>query len=148
MMWLSPAGLKFLAEQESEGGVPRLKAYCDTGGVWTIGFGHIWGVHEGDTCTAQQAYNWLEDEAEDAEITLHAVVSTPLNQNQFDALVSFVFNIGETAFSNSTLLKLLNDDRPELAALQFVRWNKDNGKIIDGLTNRRLREKALFETPV
>ncbi len=145
---LSAAGLQFLCEREAPGGVPVLTAYPDTGGVWTIGFGHIRGVKPGDVCTAEKAREWLWLEANEAEAAVGGFVKVPLNQNQYDALVSFVFNIGIQAFADSTMLKLLNQDRPELAALQFPRWNKDNGKVVDGLSNRRAFEKALFETPV
>lgn len=146
-MKLSPSGLRFLEEQESEGGVPRLKAYSDTGGVWTIGFGHTDGVKQGDTCTAQQAYAWLSEDAEWAENAVLKLVPRELDQNQFNALVSFVFNIGDDAFKNSTMRKLLLADRDELAAEEFVKWRYDNHVEIAGLKARRLREKALFLTP-
>lgn len=146
-MRLSGSGLRFLAEQESEGGVPRLKAYKDTGGVWTIGFGHIEGVKEGDTCTSEQANDWLWDEVGESELYVNTLVPRELTQGQFDALVSFVFNIGHNAFKNSTLRKYLLADRDELAAEEFPKWRFDNGKEIAGLKARRLREKALFLAP-
>jgi len=146
-MKLSANGLKFLAEQESEGGVPRLKAYLDTGGVWTIGFGHIRGVKKGDTCTEEQAFHWLWEESQEFEAVVSNLVPRELTQRQFDALVSFVFNIGAQAFRDSTMRIYLLRNQDELAALQFVRWNKDNGRVVAGLTARRLREKDLFLTP-
>lgn len=146
-MRLSGSGLRFLAEQESEGGVPRLKAYKDTGGVWTIGFGHIEGVKEGDICTSEQAFAWLDDDTWEAESAILKLVPRELSQNQFEALVSLVFNIGTTAFRGSTLRKHLLADRDELAAEEFPKWRFDNGKEIAGLKARRLREKALFLTP-
>lgn len=145
---LSAAGLKFLCEREAVGGVPALRAYKDTGGVWTIGFGHIQGVKEGDTCTEEQARHWLWEESAHAELTVLSRVNMQLNENQFAALVSFVYNIGDQAFAESTMLKFLNEDKFELAALQFPRWCKDNGQVVQGLLNRRMLEKALFETPV
>lgn len=146
-MQLSPKGLKFLAEQESEGGVPRLRAYLDTGGVWTIGFGHIRGVEKGDSCTEQQAFKWLADESSEAAQAVNRLVPRELTQNQFDALVSFVFNIGIDAFRTSRMRAQLLENMDELAALQFARWKYDNGKEIEGLKNRRAREKELFITP-
>lgn len=126
----------------------RLQAYLDTGNVWTIGWGHTKFVRVGDTCSQEQADKWLAEDVADAESTITATVRTPLNQNEFDALVSFVYNIGAHEFIGSTLLRLLNADRKELAALEFRKWRFDNGREIRGLLVRRVREKDLFLTPV
>ena len=127
----------------------RSKAYLDTGGVWTIGFGTIkypngTSVQKGDVCTTQQAEQWLKNDCKWVDACLDKNVKVNLNQNQFDALASFVYNIGETAFVKSTMLALLNENSLTLAASQFDRWVYDNGKKIQGLVNRRLKEKELF----
>jgi lysozyme len=144
---LSAAGLRFIAKNEADGG-PALKAYLDTGGVWTIGYGHTRGARAGDTCTSEQADAWLLSDVYDAEDSIDRRVHIALNQNQYDALVDFVFNIGDAQFASSTLLKLLNADQPELAALEFRKWRFDNHVEIPGLLLRRIRTKELFETPV
>lgn len=146
-MRLSDAGLRFIGKNEAAAG-PALKAYLDTGGVPTIGYGHTRGVKMGDTCTPEQAFAWLRGDVYDAEDSIDRRVNAALNQNQYDALVDFVFNVGDHKFATSTLLKLINADRFELAALEFAKWKYDNGVVVEGLANRRAREKELFETPV
>jgi len=127
----------------------RDKAYRDTGGVWTLGFGTIKypdgrSVKQGDTCTREQAEQWLKSDCRWVDACLDEYVKANINQNQFDALASFVYNIGENQFRSSTLLAKLNAGDYRVAAANFDRWIYDNGKIITGLVNRRAREKALF----
>lgn len=127
----------------------KLKAYKDGGGVWTIGYGTTRyengsPVKEGDTCTIEQAEYWLTNHINDLVFMILHLVKTNLNENQINALVCFVYNVGINAFKTSTLLKLINEGKLNEAADQFPRWNKDNGKIIQGLTNRRLDEQKLF----
>lgn len=127
----------------------RTNAYLDTGGVWTIGFGTIkypdgTKVKKGDTCTKGQAELWLKNDCQWVDACLDKYVKVNINQNQFDALASFVYNIGETAFAKSTILKIINTNDLVGAASQFDRWVYDNGRKIDGLVNRRAKEKALF----
>lgn len=127
----------------------RSTAYRDTGGVWTIGFGTIrypdgTKVKQGDTCTRNEAEQWLKNDCVWVDACLDKNVKVNLNQNQFDALASFVYNIGETAFVKSTMLTLINQNSLTSAASQFDRWVFDNGKRIQGLVNRREKEKALF----
>jgi lysozyme len=127
----------------------KLVAYQDGGGVWTIGYGTTWypdgsKVKEGDVCTKEQADNWLTIKVNEIVFFIFSLVKVPLNENQLSALVSFTYNVGEAAFKNSTLLKLLNNGKYKEAADQFPRWNKDNGKVVNGLTNRRLDEQKLF----
>jgi lysozyme len=122
----------------------KLKAYLDTGGVWTIGYGHTRGVKPGDTCTQAQADAWLLEDMAVAQFDVNDRVKVTLNQNQFDALASFVFNIGGDQFRTSTLLRKLNEGDYAGAAEQFPRWIHDNGKVINGLVARRADEKALF----
>ncbi|WP_111883799.1 lysozyme [Acinetobacter sp. CFCC 11171] len=127
----------------------RSTAYLDTGGVWTIGFGTIkypngTSVKKGDTCTRNEAEQWLKNDCVWVDACLDKNVKVNLNQNQFDALASFVYNIGETAFVKSTMLTLINQNSLTSAASQFDRWVFDNGKRIQGLVNRRAKEKSLF----
>ena len=127
----------------------KLQAYLDTGGVWTIGYGTIkypngTRVNKGDTCTEPQALEWLINDSKWVDACLDKHIKVKLNQNQFDALASFVYNIGETAFVKSTMLSLINANKLNDAALQFDRWVNDNGKRIQGLVNRRSAEKKHF----
>jgi lysozyme len=125
----------------------RLEAYLPTPhDVWTIGYGHTRGVREGDTCTPQQAESYLREDCFDAEREVDRAVLWPINQNQFDALVSLVFNIGGTNFRNSTLLRRLNEGLVLDAAQQFAKWNKQNGEVLGGLVIRRQKERELFES--
>jgi len=123
----------------------RLEAYMPTpDDVPTIGHGHTKGVTMGMTCTGLQADQWLREDCAEAEECVNKFVRVPLAQNEFDALVSLTFNIGCGAFKGSTLLKLLNNADFDGASLQFLRWNKQAGKELAGLTRRRLAEKELF----
>lgn len=141
-MHISQEGLDFI--QDVEG--CKLYSYLDTGGVWTIGVGHTGpDVTKGQTCTLEQAMKWLEEDCEEAMAAINALVKVPLTQHQFDALTSFVFNVGTGAFAKSTLLRKLNLKDYEGASGQFHRWNKDNGKEILGLTKRRLLEQSVFD---
>jgi lysozyme len=110
----------------------------------TIGYGHTGGVKEGDLITEQKAEQLLQDDLKKFENGVLRLVRVPLAQNQFDALVSFAFNLGVGNLGKSTLLKMLNDRDYKGAAGQFIRWNKAAGKELAGLTRRRLAESALF----
>lgn len=126
----------------------RLTAYRDSVGVLTIGYGHTNGVTEGMACTQQQAEQWLAEDVSGSEYVVNKVVTAVLNQNQFDALVDFVFNLGSGNFQSSTLLKLLNQGDYAGASAEFPRWNLAGGKPLAGLTTRRLAEQKLFDTPI
>lgn len=141
-MNISEAGLSLI--KNFEGCV--LIAYVDAVGVWTVGYGHTGpNVHRGLKITQSQADEILEQDVNRFELGVLNNVKVSLNQNEFDALVSFTFNVGINAFKGSTLLRLLNDgaDRSIVAA-EFLRWNKGDGKVLEGLTRRRQAEKALF----
>ncbi|MFK7073950.1 lysozyme, partial [Acinetobacter baumannii] len=117
--------------------------------VWTIGTGTTVypngvKVKKGDTCTAEQAKTYFKHDLAKFEKTVNESVTVPLNQNQFDALVSLTYNIGSGAFNNSTLLKKLNKRDYQGAADQFLVWNKAGGKVMKGLVRRREAERALF----
>lgn len=101
-------------------------------------------VKKGDTCTLEQAKEYFAHDLNRFESSVNKLVEVPLSQNQFDALVSLTYNIGQTAFSNSTLLKKLNAKDYQGAADQFLRWNKGGGKVMKGLVRRREAERALF----
>ena len=122
----------------------RLIAYLDSGNVPTIGYGHTKGVKMGDKITQSQADAWLSDDMRSAENDVNRLVKVGITQNQFDACVDFVFNLGGTNFAKSTLLKLINEGRFKEAANEFPKWNKCAGKELAGLTRRRLAEQALF----
>lgn len=123
----------------------RLEAYLPTpNDVWTIGYGHTHTTKQGMKITAGQAESLLRKDILWVEKAVNKLVVVPLTQNQFDALSSIVFNIGEGAFSTSTLLRLLNSKDYEGAANQFPRWNKQKGRVLNGLTKRRQEERQLF----
>lgn len=122
----------------------RLEAYQDGGGVWTIGYGHTAGVKPGQVITAEQADTFLKADLGHAEVVVGQYTHLPLTQNQFDALVDFVFNLGLGQFMRSTLLAKLNNNDFAGASAEFIRWNKDNGKVVAGLTRRRQAETNLF----
>lgn len=124
----------------------ELKAYQDNGGVWTIGYGHTKDVYPGMWITLQQAENFADQDLSLAESYVNAFVYAELSQNEFDALVDFVFNLGAENFRQSTMLSLLNEGDYRAAADQFARWDRCKGVILAGLLRRRLAEKALFQT--
>lgn len=122
----------------------RLKAYQDTGGVWTIGYGHTKGVKKGMVITEERAEELLREDLLEAEQAVYQLVPYGLAQHQFDALVSFVFNVGKNAFKKSTLLRLMLIGDILGASQQFGRWVYDNGKKLNGLIERREAERKLF----
>lgn len=124
----------------------RLSAYRCPAGIPTIGIGHTRGVKMTDRCSVQQADLWLTEDLQDAEAAVSSLVKVPLSQGQFDALVSFVFNLGAGAFKQSTLLKRLNAGLPIAAADEFKRWVNSDGVRLQGLVNRRAAEEAMFRT--
>jgi lysozyme len=141
---LSPLGLAILCFAETF----EAHAYLDSGGVWTIGYGHTGDVHQGMTCTMEQAKEWLRQDLQRFEQAVGLLVHVPLTQTQFDALVIFSFNVGTGArgLGGSTLLKFLNADDTTSAAEQFQKWDEVRGIENAGLERRRQLEKALFLT--
>lgn len=122
----------------------ELKAYKCPAGVWTIGYGHTKKVSAGDVITEGEADILLALDVQDAESAVNAYVDVDINQNQFDALVSFVYNLGAGNFKSSTLLRKLNQGDYLGAANEFQRWNKAGGKVLRGLVRRRKAEANLF----
>ena len=125
----------------------RLVAYKCPAGVWTIGYGHTYNVKEGDIITEAQATEFLmEDISNAVDIVSGSTMDVELTQNQFDALVSFAFNVGVGAFKGSTLLKKINNSATlSEIETEFRRWNKSGGKILDILKIRREREIKLYK---
>lgn len=123
----------------------RLEPYKDAADKWTIGYGHLLLPGEWwNKITEPQAEDLLRKDLAIAESNINTVVKVPLNKNQYDALVSFVFNIGINAFTKSTLLRKLNAGDYVGATNEFKRWKYAGGKINTGLITRRQREETLF----
>lgn len=114
------------------------------GEPWTIGWGHTAGVKPGDTCTQEQADAWLVEDC--AAVVLWVDHHTPddLTQNQFDALVSFGYNVGLGNEQHSTLIRDILAHQDAAAADEFLKWDHQGGKQVAGLTRRREAERALF----
>jgi lysozyme len=122
----------------------KLEAYEDVRGIWSIGYGHIAGVSQGSCITESEATIYLQQDVGWAERVIDLQVSIALTQNQFDALVSFVYNVGSGNFATSTLLRHLNDNAINEAANEFVKWDKADGQVVPGLLRRRQAERDLF----
>lgn len=128
-----------------------IAAYLCPAKVWTIGWGTTKyrsgkAVAEGDVITPKQAQEYFDWDVSWFAGAVERLVQVPLTQEQFDALVSFVYNVGAGALEKSTLLKKLNQRDYKGAAKEFLRWNTANGKKLPGLTKRREYEKWLFES--
>jgi lysozyme len=139
-MKLSRAGLDFIKQAEGF----RSRAYQDSAGVWTIGYGHTGNVRPGDVVTEAEALDLLAKDAAASEAAVDRLVTVQINQQQFDALVSFCFNLGAGALEGSTLLRLLNDGDFAGAADQFQRWVYAGGTQLPGLAKRRAAEARMF----
>lgn len=122
----------------------RLQAYQDSVGVWTIGYGATRGVKPGMTITKEQAERMLLNDVQRFEPEVERLITAPLSQNQWDALVCFTYNLGAANLESSTLRRLLNAGDYAGAAEQFPRWNKAGGKVLPGLVRRRAAERELF----
>ncbi|KVX56519.1 lysozyme [Burkholderia stagnalis] len=124
----------------------RLARYLDAVGKPTIGYGHLILPHEQFTrpLTQAEADALLRHDLRSAELNLRKLVRVPITQQQFDALMSFVFNLGAGRLRSSTLLRYLNAGASARAADQFLVWNKAGGRPLAGLTKRRQAERALF----
>lgn len=122
----------------------RLTAYPDQGGVWTIGWGHTRGVVPGQTCTQEEADAWLAEEMEEAELAAASLVRVPLTASMEEALASFVYNIGRSAFSRSSLLVGLADRDYLSVPEQMCRWRFVKKVPSLGLARRRVAEAERF----
>lgn len=139
-MKTSDRGIELI--KRHEGSV--LTAYKCPAGVWTIGYGHTGNVSEGMVIDEARAEQLLRDDLKTAEDAVNKQ-RLNLNQNQFDALVSFVFNVGTGNFKNSTLLRKakFNENDPSIAA-EFRKWKYGGGRVLPGLIKRREDEAQLY----
>ena len=160
-MNISDRGLKLIESVEGK----KSRVYLDSGGAPTIGIGHLLVKDEKSSgkinikysnphnnelvkyengLTDVQIYALLRSDLVSVESIINIAVKVPLNQNQFDSLCSFIFNIGVNAFNNSTLLKKLNNGEYNAVPDQMMRWVKDNGRTVSGLVNRRTTEISMW----
>jgi GH24 family phage-related lysozyme (muramidase) len=144
-MQTSDKGIALIKEFEG----CKLTAYQDSVGVWTIGYGWTQPVdgkpiRAGMTIKQETAERLLKTGLVSYESDVSRLVKVGLTQGQFDALVSFTYNLGARSLSTSTLLRKLNAGDYAGAAAEFMRWNKAGGKALKGLTRRREAERALF----
>jgi len=154
-MQMSQHGLDLIKQWEGF----ELKVYKDSAGFPTIGVGHLLTKSEltsgkivingvpvqyAGGLTNQQVLDLLSQDVSPAAQTVTNSVKVTLDQNQFDALTSFTFNVGGGAFTGSTLLKLLNQSQYDQVPAQLRRWNKSNGQVVQGLINRRENEIKLW----
>tara|TARA_Y100001951_G_C11178069_1_gene204263 strand:+ start:164 stop:619 length:456 start_codon:yes stop_codon:yes gene_type:complete len=143
-MNISQEGLSLIKKFEG----CKLESYKCAAGVWTIGFGSTSGVEEGMEISQERADMLLLEDVEVFEEAVNNLVEVDLEQNQFDALVAWTFNLGSTNLKNSTLLKVLNDKNYEGVPEQIKRWNKatvdGERQVLEGLVRRREAESLLF----
>lgn len=157
-MKTNEAGIALIKEFEGY----RDTAYQDSVGIWTLGYGATAPggvpIHEGHTCTKEEAEQWLADYLTQFEALVEKFVTVELNENQFASTVSACYNIGAgskghrdgiftlSSGSPSTFLRKLNEGDYDGAADELPKWDKAGGKELDGLKRRRLAEKTLFQT--
>ena len=141
MLTTSQTGIDLIKHYE---GV-RLHAYKCAAGVLTIGYGHTSGVYPNMVISMDKAEELLKKDLARFEKAVNLSVKVPLTQSQFDALVSFTYNVGEGALHRSTLLKYINTKQFHLVPHEFLRWNRSGGHVMSGLTKRRKSEATLFQ---
>lgn len=122
----------------------KLKAYQDSVGVWTIGFGHTEGAKQGLIWTQEQADKQLMLDLDNFEVLVKKLLKKQLDENQISALVSFAYNLGIANLKRSTLLNCVNKGNFKVST-EFARWDKAGGKVLPGLTKRRAAEAMLFD---
>ena len=140
-MHISQEGLSLIKKFEG----CELNAYKCAANVPTIGYGSTHGIKMGMSISKARAEELLLEDIAVYEDAVKECVKVPLHQHQFDALISWTFNLGGSNLNSSTMLKVLNTGAYEDVPVQIKRWNKANGKVLDGLTRRRLAESLLFE---
>lgn len=144
---LDRKGLDFIAKHE---GGYKLVAYLCPAKVWTISAGVTFypdgtRVKKGDSLTLDEAVNLFKTIVNHFEKSVDSFTRDDINQNQFNALVSFAFNVGLGNLKSSTLLKKVNSDPNDVSiAKEFAKWNKANGKVLPGLVTRRLEEANMY----
>lgn len=139
VMKISEAGIELICKWEEFRGY----AYVCPAGLWTIGYGHTGGVKPTDKIDPAQGEAYLQQDLEIVERCLN-YLKLDLNQNQYDALCSLIFNIGIGNFKRSTMLKYLRAKQYDKASAEFLKWRKANGKVLKGLEARRKDEQELF----
>jgi lysozyme len=144
MMKLSKTGADLIKKYEG----CRLTAYLCPANVWTIGWGHTGNVKKGQTITQVQADTFFDKDIQRFVDGVNDIVKVEINQNQFDALVSFTYNCGVDALRKSSLAKYLNAKQFDKASAEFDRWNKGGGEVLKGLINRRKEERTLFDKQI
>ena len=123
----------------------RLEAYLCPAGVWTIGYGHTKGVKKGQVITQLEADNLLKEDLSSFEKGVTSLIKSNINQNQFDSLVSFAYNLGLANLKNSTLLKKVNSNPNDRTIVdEFLKWIYAGGKPLEGLKRRRQAEAYLY----
>ena len=123
----------------------ELEAYKCAAGVWTIGYGHTKDVKDGDSITKEDAESMLVHELQEYCNAVDEAVKVDLDQNQFDALVSWTYNLGPNNLKSSTMLGVLNQGKYDEVPVQIKRWNKASGEVKQGLIRRREAESLLFQ---
>lgn len=137
---INEAGLELIKKFEGL----RLAVYKDAVGIPTVGYGHVTNLPVGTSITQEEANSLLKVDLERFEKGVSGLVSAPVTDNQFSALVCFAYNVGIGNLEKSTLLKKLNIGDYDGAALEFPKWAKAGGKELSGLLKRRQAEEALF----
>jgi len=143
-MRTSEPGKEFIKDFEG----CKLEAYQCSGGVWTIGYGHTRHVQEGDKITNKEADAFLVKDIEMVEHHVDRLVNVHLLRNEWDAIVSWCFNLGCGNLRSSTMLRVINSGDIDKVSEQIVRWDKAGGKVVAGLTRRRKAEAELFDNAV
>jgi len=141
---VNAAGVQLIKEYEGL----RLQAYLCPAGIWTVGYGHTRTARPSMVVTAEQAVWLLEDDLRLVARAVERLVTVPLNDNQFAALVCFAFNVGAQNLAQSSLLQLLGRGWYEQVPIQLLRWNKVRGEAMGGLTRRRAAEARLWNLAV
>lgn len=140
MKQLNDEGLNLIKQWEGL----KLESYLCPAGVWTVGYGHTDTARPNMSISKGDAERLLRYDLDRFVKAVNTLVKVDLTDNQFAALVSFCFNVGEGAFKRSTLLRKLNAGDYDAIPGEFARWNKVNGKVVPGLTNRRAAEAGLW----
>jgi lysozyme len=136
---VSPKLVAFVQKMEG----CKLSAYKDAEG-WSIGYGHF-GVKEGDTCTQEQADEWLQEDLDRVAVAVNRAVTRGLSQGQFDALCDFAYNVGVTALDQSKMLHYVNNYQDAWAVDHLMLYVYSQGKVVEALVERRSAERDMYE---
>lgn len=127
----------------------RTKAYQDSNGIWTIGYGNTHEVSPGEEISEQDAENELREYLQSLGPSIIRVVKLPLNNNQYSALLSFTYNVGLGNLEKSHLLQIINSKNDGKVVQEFLKWDHDSkGHELNGLKARRLAEASLYFLPL